>query len=167
MWVLELLNGCPKHICWWASTLSSTRLCHFMMIHTFTPYEHTTPYNPPCKSEVLWLRVMTSHLHHYSHDVADGPHMTMCMLHWLLPSWTNLRPIATHYDHSPSPCWVQCISFAASLSDLLLYSPIVVYSADLRLLSDRLVRCPRTLFSYKKHVSTFNSTEEVFPRLHL
>ena len=149
---------------WWASTLSSTCLHHFTMICTFTPYKHMMPYDPPCKSEVLWLWVMTSHLHHYSHDVANGSHMTVCMLHWLLPSWTNLGPMATHYNCSPSPCWVQCISFAASLSDILLYSPIVVHSADLRLLSDWLVWCPWTLFSYKKHVSTFNSTQEVFPQ---
>ena len=38
---------------WWASTLSSTHLCHFTMLHTFMPYEYMTPYDPPCKLEVL------------------------------------------------------------------------------------------------------------------
>ena len=132
--------------CWWTSTLSSTHLCHFMILCTFMPYEYMTPYNPPCKLEVLWPQVMTSHLHHYSCDTASGSHMIMCELHWLLLSWMNLGPMATHYDRFPSPCWVQHISVATSLSDLLLYSLIVIHSADLRFLSDWLVWWPRTLF---------------------
>ena len=155
------------HIQWWASTLSSTHLCHFTTLHTFMPYEHMMSYDTPCKSEVLWLQVTTSCLHHYSCNVAGSSHTTVCMLHQILPSWMNLGLVATHYDCSPSPCQVQCVSFAASLSGLLLYSLIVVHSTDPRLLSNRLVWCPWTLSSYKKHVSTFNLTEEFFPRLHL
>ena len=101
------------------------------------------------------------------HDTTGGSHMIMCELHQSLLSWMNLRLMATHYNCFPSPCWVQYKSVVASLSDLLLYSPIVICSADPRFLSDWLVWWPWTLFSYKKHVSTFNSTEEVFPKLHL
>ena len=153
--------------CWWASTLSSTCLCHFTMLCTFTPYEYTMPYDPPCKLEVLWPWVTTSCLHHYSHDTTSGSHMIMCELHQSLLSWMNLGLMATHYNCFPSSCWVQYKSVVASLSDLLLYSLIVMCSADPRFLSDWLVWWPWTLFSYKKHVSTFNSTEEVFPKLHL
>ena len=132
--------------CWWASTLSSTSLCHFMTLHTFMPYKYMTPYNPPCKLEVLWPQVMASCLHHYSQDTARGSHMIMCELHQLLLSWTNLGPMATHYNCFPSPCQVQCVSIATSLSDLLLYSPIVICSADPRFLSNQLVWWPQTLF---------------------
>ena len=41
------------HSQWWASTLSSTHLCHFTTLRIFTPYEYTMPYNPPCKLGVL------------------------------------------------------------------------------------------------------------------
>ena len=132
--------------CWWASNLSSTSLHHFMTLHTFMPYEYMMPYDPPCKLEVLWPQVMASHLHHYSWDTTGSSHMIMCELHWLLLSWTNLRPMATHYDWFPSSCWVQRVSIMTSLSDLLLYSPIVICSADPRFLSNQLVWWPWTLF---------------------
>ena len=131
---------------WWVSTLSSTHLCHFTTLHTFTPYEYMMPYAPPWKLEVLWPQVTASHLHHYSCDTTGGSHMIVCELHWLLLSWTNLRLMATHYDWFPSPCQVQCVSVATSLSDLLLYSPVVIRSTDPRFLSDRLVQWPQTLF---------------------
>ena len=99
---------------WWASTLSTIHLCHFMMLCICMPYKYTMPYDPPCKLELLWPWVTASHLHLYSHDTTGDSHMIVCELHWLLLSWMNLGLTATPYDCFPSPCQVQHISIVTS-----------------------------------------------------
>ena len=65
-----------------------------------------------------------SRFHHYSRDTAGNSHMIVCEFHRLLLPWTNLGTVVTPHNRFPSPCRVQCISVATSLSYLLLYSPI-------------------------------------------
>ena len=141
---------------------------HLFMPFYNAPYLYALQvYNtiwPPCKLDILWPWVMASRFHCYSCDTASDSHMIMCEFHQLLLSWTNLGLMATHYNHFSSPCWVQCVSVVTSLSDLLLYSLIVVLSTEAKVLK-WLVSTMTTdsVFLFKKHVSTLNLTEEVFP----
>ena len=98
--------------------------------HPFMPF-YDTPY-----IYALWVYVAiqpslqirstlapsngASCFHHYSRDTAGDSHMIMCEFHRLLLPWMNLGTMVTHHDRFPSPCWIQCVSVATSLSYLLL-----------------------------------------------
>ena len=122
------------HSQWLQRLIMKTVMSLHSIQHPFTPF-YDAPYICALRVYVairpsLQIRSTlapsndASRFHHYSRDTAGNSHMIVCEFHRLLLPWANLGTVVTPHNRFPSPCRVQCVSVATSLSYLLLYSPI-------------------------------------------